>query len=617
MADLHPGVVGDGGAEAVPQVVWSARQQPRTGKDPGDRRSRVERIAILLDKVVQARRPGASLRAPERLFEELEFELLAHLAEHRFLRLRVARHALLFEGSEVLPDDAHEPLLLDLLLSADVVEIVLKEGVTHEELERFAEALGRSPRGIVGADSAATLLWEADLEHIGFRCSDDFPVPHPGEPSPFDLTNRPVERADELVADESFDLTFSAASALEDFPVLDVDHLPAHLRRLLDKTAEDEARCRELRLSSADEALRRIARQLVGVQLAERDPGMRSAALDLLGRVFEILLRERRLEVARDLLRWLRTGSGQAGFDLVLQVVSERICAQSNVLLLGTVLDEPGPAKVQVAREILVALGDRAVDPLCTLLGTLESMKTRKLVCRVLAVVGSGEPATLARRAEGQPWFVARNMAYVLGRIGGARILPHLRRWVRHPDSRVRVEVARALGRVDHPGSAAILCDLLSDGDQRVRQTAVWSLAARDDPRTLSRLRQILLDDREFRSRAVEERDDFFRTYGRLADDATLDELVELLEQRQLLGRGWKAELRRGAAIALGETRSAQALRLLEKHAKSREARLRDACQRALNAMRNGMQAGSPMPAHGAGGQRLQGEMAWEADGDV
>jgi hypothetical protein len=60
-------------------------------------------------------------------------------------------------------------------------------------------------------------------------------------------------------------------------------------------------------------------------------------------------------------------------------------------------------------------------------------------------------------------------------------------------------------------------------------------------------------EDRAFRSRRSEERDDFFRTYGRLADTAAFAELARLLEQRQLVAVGWNAELRRGAALALGE----------------------------------------------------------------
>jgi HEAT repeat protein len=228
-----------------------------------------------------------------------------------------------------------------------------------------------------------------------------------------------------------------------------------------------------------------------------------------------------------------------------------------------------------------------ALDPLCRLLLRQEDMQARKLICRVLAAVAKDDPGALAARAAGQPWYLARNIAYVLGRIGNSRTVPILKRWVKHEDEQVRVEVARALGRVRDPGAGPLLAEMLADTSWHVRQTAVWALAGRAENQALPQLRHILFEDRTFRTRRPEERDDFFKTYGRLANGAAFDELVQLLEQRSLMCVGWQAELRRGAALALGETERPEAARLLRLHQRERDPRLREAVGEALRNLRS------------------------------
>jgi HEAT repeat protein len=242
------------------------------------------------------------------------------------------------------------------------------------------------------------------------------------------------------------------------------------------------------------------------------------------------------------------------------------------------------PEDQRAVRSILLNLPG-AIDPLCRMLVRLEDLDARRLTCRVLAYVAKEDPKALAQRANGQPWYLARNVAYVLGRIGGGHVLPFLKRWVHHEEERVRMEVARALGRIQEAGAVELLGEMLDDASWRVRQSAVWSLAELGDPRGLPRLRQILFEDRAFRARRSEERDDFFRTYGRLADKAAFAELVRVVEQRQILAVGWQAELRRGAVLALGETGRAEGLRALRGLEKARDARLRAAVADALRTL--------------------------------
>jgi len=58
-----------------------------------------------------------------------------------------------------------------------------------------------------------------------------------------------------------------------------------------------------------------------------------------------------------------------------------------------------------------------------------------------------------------------------------------------------------------------------------------------------------------------------------------------MLHQGGIVRRGWKEELRRGAAIALGESDDPVAKAALQKHARSMHKPLRQTCEQSLEAI--------------------------------
>jgi HEAT repeat protein len=636
----------------------AARLAPTPAQESAAEVRAVQAIAQTLHKAVQACRMYATDKPPVAFVEQLERGLAAYLATQRFLRLQVTPAAFVFRGVEVLRDAGRDMSLPRLLGGDGVVELLFKDGVTRTELGRLVDALHRAASHLDPSHSPATLLWEADLRHVVFRSHDEFPhagasafdvealvresetrlpqdaAPEPPEARALDRllggTSTQVDAVDsrQLDADPASGAAMvSAASENDVFLHPAAAGAQTELRQALQITPRDRSTLRALALPRADETLLQLARQLTGIALSDADEPLAAPARGVLGDLVEALIAQRKMTLARDVVRFLQGSTESLKQDedvliggapapspdattgenapaavpvsaprALLESVIDRICEQRNVLALGGVLDDARAeaSNARAVREILGSLRENAVGPLCTLLSRLENMQARKLVCQVLAAAAVAEPAMLARRAEGEPWYVARNMAYVMGRIGGSKVLPHLRRWSRHGEPRVRVEVARALGRVRHHSSATILCEMLADEETRVRQSAVWSLATLGDVRVLARLRAILFDERSFRSRRPEERDDFFRTYGRLADEVVYQELVRLLQHRTLVGVGWQTELRRGAALALGETGRPEAAELLDRQLGTRDTRLREACASALRSFKNRGLAAAP-----------------------
>lgn len=568
--------------EAVVAQDLSASRTPGT----------VPVIVAALQKAVQTRHIYQSAASGARFADQLESELAAYLNVHQFLRLQVTPQGFRHHGAPI--PNSHKPDLAAALAADGFLELLFKNGISRDELERglnaFQIAFTTRPSG-----STSIALWEEGLERLRFRCADE--LPGSGVEGLAGVNDfLPHDTGSQLKSDDLLRTPGTVGVAPQAPTAALVTPSP----------------------TSPEAASERAGRLLIELHAAP--DGASELVAHLLGSMLDTWIEQGRIRIARGVLLHLRARSGMesAGeaFAGLLERVLERLCGESNVMALGRVLDGEAAedGEMEAARDMLAQL-DGAVGPLCDLLTRLESMQARKRVCSVLASVAAPNPGLLAERAAGQPWYVARNMAYVLGRIGTAEVVPHLRRWARHEESRVRVEVARALGRVHHANAANVLCDMLVDAESRVRQCAIWSIAAQPGPQVLPRLRRLLFEDREFRSWVAEERDDCFRTYGRLADARTFDELRAWLESRGLVNRGWSAELRRGAALALGEiSRPEAAVPLLEEAGRTRDARLREACASALQSIHN-RSTGASATSGGQLAKRIGGVMP--RDGEI
>jgi hypothetical protein len=82
-----------------------------------------------------------------------------------------------------------------------------------------------------------------------------------------------------------------------------------------------------------------------------------------------------------------------------------------------------------------------------------QRLASRRFLVEVLSSFSPAATPALVSRARSGPWYVARNLAMVLGRQGGPRALPVLRELLNHRHPKVRREASRALSGAD-PGAA-------------------------------------------------------------------------------------------------------------------------------------------------------------------
>ena len=201
------------------------------------------------------------------------------------------------------------------------------------------------------------------------------------------------------------------------------------------------------------------------------------------------------------------------------------------------------------------AIGSSAMKTLLRILEDEESRHVRLLICQALAQTGEKAVAAVAGKVNHPQWFVVRNAVSILGQIGTADCVPHLRKALTHQDSRVRREALKGLVSVKTEEAIDAVCACVSEEDTDMCKAALGWIAAMGTERALPALQNLLGKESIWKSD-----DDVVRlaieALETIESESAVALLEELTETRRLLFRRRKA--------ALIRQRAADALRRIE-----------------------------------------------------
>ena len=96
-----------------------------------------------------------------------------------------------------------------------------------------------------------------------------------------------------------------------------------------------------------------------------------------------------------------------------------------------------------------------------------ESPARRRVLIDLLGSIARLEPASLFDFLQDQRWFVIRNLAVILGKLGRPDAVPRVRPLVTHSDHRVRVEALRSLATLSPADGFNASVDALRDSHAR------------------------------------------------------------------------------------------------------------------------------------------------------
>src|SRR4030067_1876273 len=176
-------------------------------------------------------------------------------------------------------------------------------------------------------------------------------------------------------------------------------------------------------------------------------------------------------------------------------------------------------------------LTKHAVEPLCVLLGELESGKWRKAICDQVAELSREEIQPLAKFLSDRNPFLVCHILYILGRIGDPSTVKYLGSLVTHEDLKVREETLQVLNKFGERGKDQ-LQKFLRDSVSGIRSKAALLLARNAKAEAVKLLTKIILSE-DFYKRDYEEKASFFRALGETGSKEVIPTLKKIAKKRR------------------------------------------------------------------------------------
>ncbi|MEW6364407.1 MAG: HEAT repeat domain-containing protein [Acidobacteriota bacterium] len=274
-----------------------------------------------------------------------------------------------------------------------------------------------------------------------------------------------------------------------------------------------------------------------------------------LGSFVQECLKQRQFKRARDLiveLDEMRLGSDVEAWkaDLVRKAL-RGISDTSVISVLTGELHGPDGARDPQVANLIRTLGASIVEPLISTLGEEKDRSKRARLVEAIMIVGQPGEDFIISALNDRRWYLVRNLAIMLGEIGGERSVSSLEKVIYHRDSRVSRVVVRALIKIGSPAAYRALARALEIGPEDLRLQVIASCAVPGNEAILPGLAEIARAKPQasaadaVRKRAIE-------GLGKIGSPQAVPVLADLLEKRSLFSMAEESDTRLAAVRALG-----------------------------------------------------------------
>jgi hypothetical protein len=213
-----------------------------------------------------------------------------------------------------------------------------------------------------------------------------------------------------------------------------------------------------------------------------------------------------------------------------------------SVELLGEVMKGNGELDSEAILQYLRLLTKKGVEPLCILLGKVESGKWRKAVCDILAELSREEIKPLIKFLSDPNPFLICHILYVLGKIGHPSTVKYLGNLVVHQNPKVREETLQVLKKFGEQAKD-LLQKFLKDPlpEMRAKAAPIFAKVAKEE--AVKPLNGIILSE-DFFKRDYEEKASFFKALGETGSEEVIPVLKKIAKKRRWFQRGKWDEMR-------------------------------------------------------------------------
>jgi HEAT repeat protein len=237
-------------------------------------------------------------------------------------------------------------------------------------------------------------------------------------------------------------------------------------------------------------------------------------------------------------------------------------------------------------RSYLSNLGWESLAGITDILGELEHRPHRDAFSNYLSQVGQNKVDIISRGIFDKRWFVVRNAAIVLARIGDDKALGYLEKIVDHEEQRVRLAIVENIKESKSPRALKILSQTVMDTDSEVRKSSINSIIGLKGPEAFEVIEGIVKDE-GFSAFEPTDQELLLEAYSIIGGDKSVTFLTKKILQYNLLRNSRVAYLRTACFEALAINRSEKAERTLIKLASSKRANIRNLATAAMSKRRS------------------------------
>ncbi len=594
--------------EGIPLVPFA-----KAGTDPEV--AAIKQLLKLLDKAAKsARTYGTENPVAQRFFQQFYDDLTTHLEQHSRLALLVQRNQLFFKNEVVYePErDATGESFAFKMYSDGIRELAFHQGLTHEDLSFFLDALWGMPSGeTTPADAPAdheedddivTRVWAKNLETITLVTAEELVRSSGFGLDELELQTQgymslPVgslrelldrERATQAGEKESKGgtddqkgggATGSGASRNRRFQANVVGYDVSE--------QEHEALTQEIQRETARDATNYILDILTAVLASESSPTLLTKLFDVWDNVLDVLIRAGQWTLLETVLTMLQEAETvrpdlSDGHKQQVAGLFDGLARPERLKAIGVHLNRTPQAKTEGLLTLLLMMKQDAIPGLCSVLASLDAPAHQATVMEALQTIALDHAEPIIRGlTDKRPTYV-RNLLTIISRWNDPRFGDSVEKTLRHPEAAVRREALRILATLRPSGSGTKLVGLLNDSDETVRLTAMKVLAIGQHHAAFSAWAPFVTAD-DFYDRSPAEKRAIYQALKQTAADEAVPYWQGLLTERSWTNRKKKEELALLAAEILGKLATPAAVAALELGQKKGGAAVRQACGAALS----------------------------------
>ena len=514
------------------------------------------------------------------------------------LSITVEESRLLSLGSPIYDEKMKRHSLTFMLYADGVREIVFEAGLLPAEIQEIIDTFIENARVPEEERDIVCLLWEKNFPHFQYITVDDLPDA--------ETTALMSELKKEASHEESLPPQVTLSSQDQDrFENEKSDSMRkssrvaylTHLREQFEQS-ESQATMEFHNLKATEELKELIDREYVfdpNEEMAsflleilhKEEMGTRyDHYADLSENFMEKILSLSQFNVASQFLKGLHDLADTVRIKMPEQaeridVSLVKMSSRKKIEALERVINAGMPFPPEEFYEFLLMLKPIAIDPLCDLLGRIDSPQVKTYILKGLEQLGQGHEHILAQKLRDVPTQVAKGLLTGIGNLKNSKVVPYLKPHVLEKDSSLRYDTIQTLRKIGGEEANTVFLELFNDPDPDIRSAAARSL---DFSAKLTAGNAVLgmVVQKNFKKRTFIEKKALLEYLGTSKLEEGLFELIRLLKTRDWLFPRRNTDTRVCAALGLGKFGTEEAYDALREYLKTRNVRVREACTSVL-----------------------------------